>query len=292
LVFQSLLMKALKKPKTNPQKMTKKRQKVDHTEPLETDESKPSKEDKEKTKPLISNSNKENTTLLRSPEPEVAPKIVIAFSNFREGTPFDDKLKDQIMNDAIKLNAQIKPSGEFEDDITHVICPPNTRTLKTLSAYVKCRWVGAAEWVLESAKIGKFLPDENYGIRPSKKPFVNKKFFISKEFLGVKMSAPKVNHLQTLIKLGEASLVDNPSEADYVVTQSNSKANYPPSVGITWIEFLRMIVDSKIRSSKPTTTTTASPFTSKSLPKNKNDISISMDEDLENDGFPIWYQII
>jgi len=133
-----------------------------------------------KKKPKIAPAKKEEV-----PPAPIPPKsrCVIEFSNFKERTDYSIELKDRLGKYAEKLGAEIKKDSiDFEDDVTHVVCPPKSRTLKTLAALVTCRWVVTAEWIIESNKAGKFLPETLYGVKPAQKPYANKKFYITNSF--------------------------------------------------------------------------------------------------------------
>lgn len=51
--------------------------------------------------------------------------------------------------------------------ITHLIAPPRSRNMKKLAAQATQRWVVHDEWITCSVKLGRLLPEKDYGARGS-----------------------------------------------------------------------------------------------------------------------------
>ena len=49
--------------------------------------------------------------------------------------------------------------------ITHLVAPRKSRNMKKLAAQATQRWVIDEQWIKCSAKLGRLLPEEDYGTR-------------------------------------------------------------------------------------------------------------------------------
>lgn len=58
------------------------------------------------------------------------------------------------------LGGTIISSSEFTKDLTHVVAPPGSRTMKTLAAALTHRWLVSPDWILESFERGEWLPEQ------------------------------------------------------------------------------------------------------------------------------------
>lgn len=66
--------------------------------------------------------------------------VVVAFSGFKQGlAEFNLETKVAMEQIVIKLGGKVKNEGEFDSSITHVVSPPNSRTVKTLAAVLTNR---------------------------------------------------------------------------------------------------------------------------------------------------------
>ena len=70
-------------------------------------------------------------------------------------------------------------SEEFDPNVTHIIAPPTSRTLKTFAASLTSSWlITDPQWVFDSIKVGHWLAEGNYGVRFDLKPFEGKPFYV------------------------------------------------------------------------------------------------------------------
>ena len=61
--------------------------------------------------------------------------VVVAFSGFKHNHPeFSLEARQTLEQIVIKLGGKVKNESEFDGNITHVVSPPNSRTVKTLAA--------------------------------------------------------------------------------------------------------------------------------------------------------------
>uniref|UniRef100_A0A6B2KXH0 BRCT domain-containing protein n=1 Tax=Arcella intermedia TaxID=1963864 RepID=A0A6B2KXH0_9EUKA len=168
---------------------------------------------------------------------------VIEFSNFKDNTPYDNNRKKLLVGFVHELNWTIATySKQLPKEVTHMVCPPKSRTLKALVALLTCKWVVAPEWVAESKNLGRAAPEVNFGLRLSQKPYEGKKFFITRNFAYEPKNSAKMDYLKMLIiEHGAASIVDDPTNADYYITQNNDNQEYGEGTPINWNEFLDLI---------------------------------------------------
>jgi len=129
----------------------------------------------------------------RTPSPPESNKKMKKTTYILSFSSFDEEYKSKLSEMAKNLGAEINLSEDH--DSTHVVCPPTSRTVKTLTALVNCRWVVTDEWIKESSKAKKFLSEYDYGIKVVERPFENKKFWISPPF---KMEAKNEKKTQLL----------------------------------------------------------------------------------------------
>jgi len=137
----------------------------------------------------------------------------------------------------------------LDSDVTHVVCNPKSRTLKTLSALVTCQWVVTADW-----------PEEDYGVRYSKKPLANKKFCVVKSFQDDMANTLEMEFLRILITEkgdGEILSEERGREADYVIVQ-NYKRKFANS--LVWNDFIQLITKERDNFTNKTTKQTKLPI--------------------------------
>jgi hypothetical protein len=67
--------------------------------------------------------------------------VVVAFSGFKDGDRyFSNDLKEQLIKMIDNLGGEVRYEADFDCKITHVVTPPNGRTMKTLAAALTHRW--------------------------------------------------------------------------------------------------------------------------------------------------------
>jgi len=152
------------------------------------------------------------------------------------------QLKTSLENMVEKLGGKVKNESEFDSSITHVICPPQSRTVKTLAAVLTNRWLVNPKWVVDSLEAGIFLGEQAYGIRSTETPFKGKKFFLTESF--IKENEKKESRVQNckalIVVFGRGEIIKDFKKADYILKGSLDRAPYSvPSMD--WEEFLEMI---------------------------------------------------
>jgi len=193
------------------------------------------------TSPVKENSLKKRK---RSIDNNTAPsKPVILFSNFKENSDYDLSRKDRLEKITKKLGADIAQNVE-DPKVTHVICPPNSRTYKTLAAHILCLWVVTAEWLEESDKENKFLPEHSFGNKRLTNPLKGKTFFVTAQFKAEPKNKDKIEYLEKLVvHLGKGRIVDNFQNADYaLILADDNPTDYRPADSIPWNNFLAIII--------------------------------------------------
>lgn len=91
---------------------------------------------------------------------------MVCFSGFKEDdkSEYSSSLRSELIDKVVKLGGEVKYDAGFDRSITHVITPLKCRTMKTLAAALTKRWLVSPDWVVESSKAGKFLPEDRYFI--------------------------------------------------------------------------------------------------------------------------------
>lgn len=89
------------------------------------------------------------------PESKVK-KVVVSFSGFK---PDDKIMKDDIIDRVLLLGGEVRLGEVFDSKITHVVSPPNSRTMKTLAASLTSRWIVSPQWILDSTAAGYFVDE-------------------------------------------------------------------------------------------------------------------------------------
>ncbi|KAJ3360913.1 hypothetical protein GGF32_007957 [Allomyces javanicus] len=186
--------------------------------------------------------------------PSVSPRLglipkstVVTFSGFRESLPgFHPKLKETLSQHIIDLNGGVKhESDEFDYSITHVLTPPNSRTIKTLAAALSHKYlVFDVQWIYDSVKAGKFLPvDPKHGVRYFSTPFKGKTLCITDAFREENAARVfRMENAELLVqKYGKGTIVSDPNQADWVLTSASDKSTYKGRV-VDWTAFIKIIV--------------------------------------------------
>eukprot|EP01114_Cavostelium_apophysatum_P015640 TRINITY_DN4306_c0_g1_i1.p1 TRINITY_DN4306_c0_g1~~TRINITY_DN4306_c0_g1_i1.p1 ORF type:complete len:1452 (-),score=526.24 TRINITY_DN4306_c0_g1_i1:463-4818(-) len=179
-----------------------------------------------------------------------AQKVLVSFSGFKENdSVFNTKFKDNLIERVILLGGDVRMGELFDAKITHVIAPPNCRTMKTLAASLTGRWLIQPQWVLESTGAGYFVEESKFGHRNPVSPFRDRKVFISEGFKKeMNERSFKDGNIKALVQqLGKGSIVTEENEADFLLIPS--KGNSVPSANgnqeekrrLTWSQFFDLI---------------------------------------------------
>jgi chromosome segregation ATPase len=133
-------------------------------------------------------------------------QIVICFSGLE--APKVEQLT-QLVN--ALGSAQVLANSEFHPNITHIVTPPDCKTMKALAGILTSRWLVTPEWVVESAAGGHWLPEDTFGTRMLREdnPVRGKAFFLTPEF---RKDPSKLKNCETLlIRVREQCPVLSPS---------------------------------------------------------------------------------
>src|SRR5690348_5208522 len=71
--------------------------------------------------------------------------VVASFSGFQ-----DNKMKEDMVDRVLLLGGEVREGEVFDARITHVVTPPNCRTMKTLAASLTSRWLVTPNWIFDS----------------------------------------------------------------------------------------------------------------------------------------------
>jgi len=162
-------------------------------------------------------------------------RIVIAFSKFT----YEEK--EALSQDAIKLGMQVSTSSEFDENITHMVCPAECSTPKVFNAIVCGCWVLRADWIKHSVDEGEILPEEKYGGR--NKILEDIKIYVTPKYCD--RYTDILERLKYLVKLGNGHLVDDQSKAHIIICVSTEILT--PSLTqkvFDWDSFLAYLVKS------------------------------------------------
>jgi len=153
--------------------------------------------------------------------------------------------KNELADIVSKLGGNVRLDAEFDAKITHVVTPPNCRTMKTLAAALTSRWLVSPEWVVECGNQGKFVDELQFGVKYTERPFEGKVFYISKNFEkeNAKGKDYKVKNAHTLAtSLGKGSIVKEGSgDVDYTLVGKDIDPADVFGKAITWNEFVNLI---------------------------------------------------
>lgn len=136
--------------------------------------------------------------------------------------------------------------------VTHVIAPPEARTVAVLVAALTGVWVLPPEWGMECVKRGRWVPESQFGFKRSENPIQQRKVFLSNHFMETHGSVI-VNQCKQVLLLGKAELVSAPHDADICLvapsdplSNSDEKGNY---IVFTWQQFMDEILYPKVLAS-------------------------------------------
>eukprot|EP01088_Endostelium_zonatum_P009994 TRINITY_DN2331_c1_g1_i1.p1 TRINITY_DN2331_c1_g1~~TRINITY_DN2331_c1_g1_i1.p1 ORF type:complete len:1466 (+),score=482.00 TRINITY_DN2331_c1_g1_i1:370-4398(+) len=160
------------------------------------------------------------------------------------------EFKDRLTRQANELGAEVWQKAEFIGRITHVITPAGTITMKSLAAALSGKWTVSPDWVFESFKEKKWLKEEDFGMKSSKsKGFEGVSFYKARSYLdelvGTGPASENVKNMEKLVKLGKGAWVNNPDDANYILTGENPAEDEVSSENavkaINWNGFVTLI---------------------------------------------------
>lgn len=162
-----------------------------------------------------------------------------------------------------------KPTEPLDDSITHILCPPQSRTFKVLQAVLTHKWVVCPEWIIQSHKSNRWLPETSFGFKRLENPIENRSIYLAPSFdlyCTSSKSSPNYianlrEHCNGLAKTGKALFVNEPDHADYILVgpstistgippqekvhdnkeKSFYSLNYPKVYVLEWSEFIELL---------------------------------------------------
>ncbi|KAJ3323451.1 hypothetical protein HDV06_001728 [Boothiomyces sp. JEL0866] len=250
--------------------------KTDENAEMETDSQEKKRKPKRRRESILLDANNdlqddeeegELTPLKRkSVEPEETPEsqritrtrnrgnVYILLSGFKENTAFDGKLRQKLVQCAesltgVEIIKETEGKAIFDKRTTHVICPPNTRTLKILAASLSGAWIiNSPDWLINSHSKNKLLDENLFGFKSNSNPLLGKKIFKSKSFNDLVNENRGTAYAQypkfldvLLRKVSNGSFVTDPDEADYVMEAENDPSKYKKAVKLTWADLIDLI---------------------------------------------------
>ncbi|KAI8929337.1 hypothetical protein BC831DRAFT_302920 [Entophlyctis helioformis] len=174
-------------------------------------------------------------------------KILICFSGFKEGTPYNTALKKDLVAAIKKLpdaTFLMGSTSNYDSRITHMIAPQGSRTLKTFAASLMSTWlIHDPNWILDSASKGVWLPETKYGFRNTVNPIQGKRFFLAPSFLECpKTKDFRQEYLKCLVlECSHGSFVEKADEADYVIRSDSDTTAFDGIPVLDWNAFIALI---------------------------------------------------
>eukprot|EP01129_Flabellula_baltica_P016733 TRINITY_DN9063_c0_g1_i1.p1 TRINITY_DN9063_c0_g1~~TRINITY_DN9063_c0_g1_i1.p1 ORF type:complete len:615 (-),score=125.67 TRINITY_DN9063_c0_g1_i1:48-1892(-) len=154
---------------------------------------------------------------------------VIMLTGFGQGTDpkYSLEQKQEIMKMIYKLGGKVE-ADFFDASVTHIVSPPKYRTMKCYAALITQKWVVTPDWITESFKTGSFLPCDKFGTLGTRRPYHGKKFYLSESFNSEQLmkqlpfARVQFEHiLQLISSIGKGVIVDNETDADYILSASH-----------------------------------------------------------------------
>lgn len=135
---------------------------------------------------------------------------------------------------------------DYNCNITHMITPTTTKTLKSLAALLSKAWIiSDPNWIMDSLKAKEWLPESSYGARLTVNPFEGMSIYPSSSFTDAsKLSSPTSSRPRILhvlwVECSRGRIVDKAEDADYILV--NERPN-PTITGNTlnWAAFMDLI---------------------------------------------------
>lgn len=175
---------------------------------------------------------------------EEEKKVIINFSGFKDGSNYSMQMKDQLTGYVKELNGFVLTDEreKYDDSITHLVSPSHVRTLKTLAAAVKKKWVVSPEWVEKCWKEKSFVDESNFGFKRNDDIFKNKKCYLTPEFKKEKNFSFFATQL--IEEYGNGKIIENPNQADFVlIDKKENPQGY--KVAYKWDAFVEWIYPKK-----------------------------------------------
>ena len=117
-------------------------------------------------------------------------------------------------------------AGERAHGVTHVVHAPDApRTLYSLCAALRGKWLVSDKWLSDSLLAGQLLPEHFYGTRLASSPLAGRRVHCAHDLLhvGAASGFPQ-EHFATLLRFGGGELVDSALDADLQIVLDDSDA--------------------------------------------------------------------
>ncbi|PRP82212.1 condensin complex subunit 3-like [Planoprotostelium fungivorum] len=168
-------------------------------------------------------------------------RVVVSFTGFRKDNRMQS-LMDDLADRITLLGGEARLDDAYDAKITHMVCPHNTRTSKTMAAHLTQRWVIDPSWIIASTEAGYFVLETEFSQPKRDSPFKGKKVWLSNDHTGCQ-SLAQVKAIVTT--LGRGSIVEKPEEGDILVgpnrTSEREKYGGEGRMYLSWNEFYDLI---------------------------------------------------
>lgn len=165
---------------------------------------------------------------------------IVMFSGFKVNTKYDFILKEKLETIVNNLGGTITTDFIGDTPPTHVVSPPEFRSLKTVLASISNIYICKAEWLLDCKKAGKFIDSES---NPHCKRYGRKLNGVKVGFTpSFSKEDNKKKHAYTLLNLGGGEFVENLSKCEHILCSKKEKDSifeaYPNSKVMDWLDWM------------------------------------------------------
>eukprot|EP01124_Arcella_intermedia_P029136 TRINITY_DN6080_c0_g3_i1.p1 TRINITY_DN6080_c0_g3~~TRINITY_DN6080_c0_g3_i1.p1 ORF type:complete len:585 (-),score=172.38 TRINITY_DN6080_c0_g3_i1:194-1765(-) len=140
-------------------------------------------------------------------------------------TGLKESKKQELKDIILSLGGDLREDSKFDQSITHIVCPSNTHTIKSLVGFVTGKWVVGPGWLEDSKTAKKFISPQPYGKCGKSSPFEGKTFYLSPSFLSSNpVSSETYNNFIILLEtLGGGTRKESGKNVDFVILASTDK---------------------------------------------------------------------
>jgi hypothetical protein len=150
----------------------------------------------------------------------------------------------------VKLLSGMEGKDLYNQETTHMICPTDTKTLKTLAAILSGSWIiNDPEWLFKSVEAKKLVDEETFGYRYVDNIFKGKSMKKSEKWLELcsdkkKQSSQWPGFLELLWERCSGGVFVEEEDADYIMAVEGEEFKGDGKV-VTWHQFMSLIPTSK-----------------------------------------------
>eukprot|EP00026_Physarum_polycephalum_P001177 Phypoly_transcript_01178.p1 GENE.Phypoly_transcript_01178~~Phypoly_transcript_01178.p1 ORF type:complete len:1169 (+),score=188.17 Phypoly_transcript_01178:388-3507(+) len=146
--------------------------------------------------------------------PPTKPRLILSFTGFKG--PAETALLAELQEKAKNLQMACCDNDGLDSTVTHVVTPTGRKTVKTITARLAGLWVVDPQWIIDSDKAKKILPEFKYGTKQQNCLFDGKSFYFSPAFLNTTPRST-IHNCKTFIELARGTLTSDSAMADYVM---------------------------------------------------------------------------